>query len=560
MILLRLGAVAVLITTIATTTSCSKSGGQPARAHAEGVRSAGFVLFEDDAGLDFVHQVERSEAFRICEVNGAGLAVFDADGDGDLDLLCLDCGRYPCGAPNRLYLRDANGRYVLADGGPGLAEPDFSEGVALGDVDNDGDLDLFIANVGPDRLLINDGKGRFEALPAELSGIGDPGYSTSASFFDYDLDGLLDLYVCRYVAIDDRKTCTGIDGRRDYCHPAVYAPLPDLLYHNLGGGRFENVSEKLGISALASYGLGVVCLDVDDDGDQDVYVANDSRPNFLWLNDGGRGFEEAALVNGLAVNGQGMPEASMGLAVGDVDGNGLVDLFVTHLRAESNTLYLRQPGGFVDGTARARLSAASLPATGFGTVLFDMDNDLDLDLVVANGSVGRLERALPGATKGSPWEFYAEPNHLYRNQDGLFSMEPELGGDFCADVQPSRAMVAADLDQDGGLDLVVGNLGGPTRLYRNRLPVGRYLKFRVLDDHGRDAIGATVTIRVGEGRLQRRVAFDGSYLAALAEPVHFGLGEADRADQVVVVWPGGERQDFGPAEAGRVHVLRRAQR
>ncbi len=558
---LRLGAIAVSLASVLLLVCCSPGGDQPPRGASADAPDARFVFLEDGAGIDFEHHLVRTGTFNIAEVIGCGLAVFDADGDGDLDLLALDAGKLDVGAPNRLYLRGEDGRYVEADGGPGLERSDFSTGLALGDVDNDGDLDVFVGNIGPDVILINDGRGRFEALDPAQSGIGDPGYATSAVFFDYDLDGLLDLYVCRYVILDPSKRCPGIDGRDDYCHPAVYQAPSDLLYRNLGGGRFQDVSAEMGIDRQGSYGLGVVALDADDDGWLDVYVANDSRPNFLWINKKGKGFKEEALAHGLAVNGQGMPEASMGIAVGDVDGNGLIDIFITHLRAESNTLYLREKGGFMDGTARARLAVPSMAATGFGTSLFDMDNDMDLDLAIANGSVGRLERPLPGAIEGSEWEYYSEPNHLYENTGTAFEMANGIGGGFCTEIETSRALVAADLDQDGDVDLVVGSCSAPLRLYENRGPVGNYIKIRAVDDElRRDALGAVVTVRIGDRRLQRRIAYDGSYLCSVAEPAHFGIGDAEGVDEVEIVWPGGEKQVFGPLPANRSHVLKRGPR
>jgi len=431
-------------------------------------------------------------------------------------------------------------------------------GAAVGDADGDGDDDLYVTNVGPDVLYLNRGDGTFEDATA-AAGLGDAGWGVSAAFFDYDRDGDQDLFVVRYVHWSPAAdvACFAGGGGRDYCQPASYPPQADLLYRNEGrdaAGRvvFREVGAEAGLRRAFGSGLGVVVADVDDDGWLDVYVANDGDPNQLWINRGDGTFEDRALLAGCAVNRMGSAEAGMGVVAFDLGDDGDLDLFVTHLREESNTLYENRGGGlFDDVTAAHGLAAASIAATGFGVGAVDFDHDGRLDLYVANGRVGRT---LKPWVAGDP---FAEPDQLLRGTGaGRFEEVRPRGGTRPEVIANSRAAAFADYDEDGDVDLVVVANGGRARLLENLAGAGgRWIAFRLRDRDGGDAIGARVRIRLAGGEHYRTVQRASSYAASNDPRVHFGLGDAAAADDVTVLWPGGAGESFGPRAAGRVHLL-----
>ena len=334
-----------------------------------------------------------------------------------------------------------------------------------------------------------------------------------------------------------------------------------------GEGRFRDVSVESGIAALAGPGLGIICADLNDDGWPDAYVANDMARNFLWLNradPGAPGFEEAAVAAGCAFNGDGRVEAGMGIALGDVDQDGLLDLFITHLRGETNTLYRRiGPESFIDATDRAGLGLSSTAATGFGTGLIDFDHDGDLDLLIVNGAVKRLSWRSAGAATDDFWADYAEPNLLYRNDGaGRFTDISAAAGALCGSVEVSRGLAIGDIDGDGDLDVLISQDGGPARLFRNdAAKSGRWLIVRAVEpDLRRDAIGAVVTVLAG-GRTHKRVILSTiSYASSSQAVAHFGLGEVDRIDQVAVTWPDGETEQFTDVPIDATVELRRGGR
>ncbi len=350
--------------------------------------------------------------------------------------------------------------------------------------------------------------------------------------------------------------------------------MPDVLYRNSGDGSFTDASIEAGIGRSANKGLGVVCTDLDGDGLTDVYVANDGERNELWLNRGDGAFEDRAPVLGAALNLFGKPEASMGVAVGDVDGDLDLDLFMTHLDRETNTLYANLgSAGFEDRTAASGLGPRGLPYTGFGTALFDADHDGDLDLVVVNGRVARravspnetaLRRDAVASDPGLPrvLQDYAEPNLFFENDGtGRFGDACSAAGRLCSVVEVSRGLIPGDVDNDGDIDLVLTAGGGPARLFRNDLPgKGHWLRVRAIDpDLGRDALGALIEVRAGGRSYARPVISSHSYLAATDASVHFGIGDAERIEGITVVWPGGERDDFAGMAADRVVELYRGQ-
>jgi len=525
-------------------------------------------------GLSFTQTPGEAGDYRMPEIMGGGIALFDADGDGDLDLYLVDGHEdLPAadgeGGRNRLFLMKdgtndgaAGGpRFVDATEASGLGDRGYGMGVAVADIEGDGDLDVYVTNWGPDRLYRNEGGGRFVDVTAE-AGIDVSTWSVSASFFDYDRDGLLDLYVVQYVDWDPAKSCRDAASRPDYCGPTEFPPLTDIVLHNEGGGRFRDVSAEAGPGsedAVPAAGLGVVCEDFDGDGWIDVFVANDAYANHLWINRHDGTFEEQAKLIGAAYNLNGQAEAGMGVVSEDFDGDGRFDLFMTHLGQETNTLYINGEGFFSDTTGRSGLGPPSMRSTGFGTVAFDADLDGDLELAIVNGRVVRNE-PLPAADAPPPWDQYAEPNLFFVNDGALrFRAAAAEGGPFVSPIEVTRGIVAGDLDGDGDDDLVVTNIHGPARVYRNDAPAqGHWLAVRALDPAvGRDAVGARVELVVG-GQVQYRALRAGAgYLSCGPCVARFGLGAAAAFDELRVRWPDGALEVFPGGEADRALVLER---
>jgi hypothetical protein len=498
--------------------------------------------FEDltaASGLSFVHETGATGELLMPEIMGAGAALFDADGDGDLDAYLTS------GASNAFFRQNSSGTFEDATEASGLGDEGYGMGVAVGDVDNDGDLDVYVANDGPDRLYRNLGDGTFEDATS-ASGIAVSGWSTSAAFCDYDLDGYLDLYVARYLERDSPRPCTDAAGRREYCHPREFPSATDVLLHNDGGVTFTDVSKAAGIAGARGAGLGVVCADFDRDGRSDFYVANDLDANRLWMRGEDDRFHDRAALFGSAYNLEGTVESGMGVIADDLDGDLDLDLFVTHLEGQTNTLY-RNLGtglGFDDATAAWGLAAGSVPFTGFGTVAFDVELDGDLDLAIANGRVfGGVPH--PTASVAAPWDRYAEPNLFFVN-DGAGGFERVDAAEFCSPVDVSRGLAAGDVDRDGDVDLLVANIQSEVRFYVNvATRSGDWLSVRAFDPRlRREAIGAEVTV-IGPGARSRRIVTRScSYLSASDARAHFGLGRIGSPSSIEVRWPDGLVEAF----------------
>ncbi len=530
-------------------------------------------------GLDFQHFLGATGEYYLAEVMAPGVALFDYDNDGDLDVYFLQ-GRVlepgktlkesvfpppPSHWPGHRLFRNelipsGTLRFTDVTDQAGVGHEGYGLGAAVGDYDNDGDKDLYITNFGGNILYRNDGDGTFRDVTAK-AGVGDGGFSTSAAFLDFDRDGDLDLFVAHYntFSIEGNKRCKAPTGERDYCGPTSYIPLPDRLYRNEGDGTFRDVSQPSGIGAESAAGLGVAVADYNGDGWLDIYVANDMTPNHLWINKQDGTFEETGLLSGTSYNQDGKVEAGMGVSAADFDADGDEDLFVTNLRAQTNTLYLNDGSGiFDDVTSRVGLDAPSVPYTGFGTRWFDYDNDGLLDLFVVNGAI-----LMSSSLRGQPFPYH-ERNQLYHLEGKRFRETTAEAGDALKLSEVSRGAAFGDIDNDGDIDIVVTNCNGPARLLLN--DSGSKNAWLEVDVEGvrsnRDGLGARVGLkRKSQPVLWRRVSADGSYLSASSPRVHFGLGlltsiGAADLESVVVVWPDGQKETWPAPKPNRLMTIR----
>jgi enediyne biosynthesis protein E4 len=548
----------------------------------------------EETGLRFVHDNGATGQFALPEIMGSGAALFDYDNDGDLDAFLVQSG--PLDGTSRPHtgsrlfrndLRVENGRNVprFSDvtEAAGVGLKTFGMGAAVGDIDSDGDLDLYVTGFGSNTLYRNNGDGTFADVTRE-AGLVDARWSTSAAFLDFDRDSDLDLYVGNYVAFTmaGNKTCTDPVGVRDYCAPAAWPAVPDRLLRNDGQGRFTDVSEPAGITRAYGPALGVAVGDFDTDGWPDLYVANDAQPNQLWRNRRDGTFEDLGLLSGTAVNAGGRPEGSMGIAIDDPDNDGDEDIFVSNLVGETHVLYSNDgTGNFEDARTRAELGRATAAMTGFGTGWFDYDHDGWLDLFVANGAVNIVE-----ALRGEPNPF-RQRNQLFHNDgSGRFREVTTAAGPAFASLEVSRGAAFGDIDNDGDVDIVVTNNNGPARVLLNetitvspspgndrRTPDAgpapgitapqfgprHWLAIALRADTGnRFGIGARVGIvRNDRATLWRRAATDGSYLSASDSRVHAGLGSDAAVDAVIVQWPDGGGERFSSIGSDAQMTLRR---
>jgi enediyne biosynthesis protein E4 len=531
-----------------------------------------FVDATESSGIRFQHVNGRNGEFYYPEIIGSGVAVLDYNNDGKLDILVLQGTALGGGAKDsmgactaRLYRNDLvvnpdgtrNLTFTDVTEASGLCSHGYGMGIAVGDFNNDGCVDVFITHFGaPNQLFRNNCDGTFTDVTKKAGVAGSGRWGASATFFDYDRDGFLDLYVANYVdyRIENNQKCYASSSARDYCAPSAYKPVPGILYHNRGDGTFEDVSVKSGITTAYGAGLGVMAADLDGDGWPDIYVANDGNPNQLWINQKNGTFKNEADLRGCAVNADGEAEAGMGIDIADFDGDGNDDIFLTHLTREKSTLFVNRGGGyFEDRSVEAGVAAPSIPFTGFGTVFFDYDNDGWLDIVATNGAVRLIEEL---KTPRDPYPLQQRKQLFHNLGNGRFEETTASAGAVFQVAEVGRGLAAGDLDNDGSTDLVLSNNNGPLRVVLNKVGGQRpWVGLRLLTGK-RDAYGAKVEIkRQGGPTLWRRVRADGSYLSANDPRILVGLGDAPRIESVTVHWPDGKSEDFAAAPLRQYSTL-----
>lgn len=535
--------------------ACSKSGAaKSGTAATAGGGTASGDFFVDEAaarGVDFRFVSGRTGKRWMPEQLGGGGALFDADGDGDLDLFLTNGGPLPGSddpGPNALYLNDGAGRFTPVPDAGGLAGGrDYGVGCAVADVDLDGDIDVFVTNWGPDRLYLNDGHAHFTDVSAANGIVADADWGASAVFGDFTGDGLPDLYVTNYLAYDiaNHKPCHQ-QVHEIYCGPQPYDGVPDRYYVNLGGGRFAD--------RTAGKGLAAGVLDYDRDGDLDIYVANDQTPNFLWQNDGTGKFTNVAFIAGIASSKDGAMQAGMGVAWSDFDGDGLEDIIVTNFEDQVNSVYRNDGDGFYSECSyQVGIGYESRPYLGWGLALEDFTNDGLRDLVVSNGHIYDNAELL---NDRSSW---AQRMRFHKNLGGAKFASAEGAGGAAFDRKTvGRGLIWGDIDDDGRLDLVHANLEDKVQVLMNHGAAGHWLKVAVVDEKAKTPIiGARVTIRAGTFMSASSVQPGSSYLASNDPRVHFGLGEKTAIDSIEVAWPGKTTRVFGPVDADRMVLVSR---
>jgi hypothetical protein len=515
-----------------------------------------FVDVTSSAGIQFQHNSGGYGGKLLPETMGSGCAFLDYDSDGWQDILLINGMDWPGHRQRRttlqLYRNNRNGRFTDVTSRAGLDVELYGMGVAVGDYDNDGFPDIYVTCVGQNRLFHNTGKGTFIDV-TNTSGLGKgQAFSSSALWFDYDRDGLLDLFVCNYVKWSPgRDVFCSLDGKhKSYCTPEAYRGETCWLFHNRGNGTFEDVTASSGIFDSSSKSLGVAMLDDDRDGWPDLLVANDTQPNKLYRNQHNGTFKDVAVEAGLAFSSDGRARAGMGVDIGDFTNLGRPGAAITNFDNEMTGLYEFSGKSYEDIAARAGVGMASKNSLGFGCAFLDANLDGWLDLAVANGHIDDTVRNIRGNVG------YAQPPHLFLNNGkGSFNdVAAEIGGGF-EHAKVGRGLAYGDFDRDGDLDLLLTTNNGPAYLYRNDQLAGNHsIRFQLRGTKSnRDGIGATVRIESGGMSESRMVKSGSSYLSQSELPITFGLEKRDRVNRVEISWPSGRNEEFRNLASGRCY-------
>ena len=518
---------------------------------ADQVRLPYFVEPGPESGLTGVTVAAKVPWIFVIDNIGTGCALLDYDLDGDLDLFQVQASAlegFPAQPPphDYLYRNDGNDRFTDVTLEAGFGQHFWGQGVIAGDYDNDGYSDLYVSGYGPGRMYHNEGNGKFKEVGAEV-GVNDTGWGASAAFFDYDSDGLLDLYVARYMEFDpatipprgDPDHPCRFRGIAVVCGPMGLEPSIHRLYHNNGDGTFSNVNVETGMEMKnLQYGLGVVTGDVDNDGDADIFVANDSKPNFLYINDGKGHFSEEGVIRGVAYSGDGRAQASMGCTMGDPDKDGDLDLFVNHFSHDYSTLYINDGTGFFeDSTLRAGLVEPTILTLAWGTEFIDLDNDGDEDLLISASHV------YPEADDAAIGSSFKQRCQIFLN-DGtakFTELKGEAAGPAMSHKAAHRGAAFGDIDEDGDIDVVVTRMFERLAFYRNDLPAGNHwIHIRLVGTRSnRDAIGARVYLEAGGKKWMKERHGGGSFESSNDPRLHIGLGGISKIDSIEIRWPSG---------------------
>ncbi len=513
----------------------------------------------DESGIDFKHVNGRTGRFEYVEVMGSGIVCLDFDQDGDLDLYFVN-GNNVDGDPdtsvtNHLYRNEGGLKFRDVTTEAGVGDTGYGQGAAAADYDQDGDLDLYVTNYGPNVLYRNNGDGTFEDVAAQAR-VRDAGWGQSVCFVDYDADGHLDLFVQNYLRYDSTrgvKSFIYVGSRRvpDYPSPLGFPGASDRLYRNEADGTFRDVTEFVGIGSHVGKGMGLACVDFDNDGRTDIFIANDTMANFLFRNLGAGRFEDVAHLSGVAYNNSGIPEASMGVDVADYDDDGDWDLIVPCLSRQFFTLYRNDGAQFTDVSPSSGMAQATGGATGFDAHFLDYDNDGDLDLFFTCGGVRMNERAPVDASYDRR---YGMPDLLLANDGhGRFTNVSDRAGPHFRRSLIGRGSVVADLDNDGDQDIVVSNLGERPVVLRNDTSTGHWLALELTDGQRRHNLnGVSVWITVGGQRHHATTHPGTTFLSQSDRRLHFGLGTATRVERIEIDWPSGQRQVLQNIDADQI--------
>ena len=531
--------------------ACSDS--QEPMQEVEQIRQPWFEDVAKEWGVDFTYQNGAIGNFNIKEVTGGGAALFDYDNDGDIDLYIVQ----GAGVEGNALFENVDSKFVNRSIGSGADDKGYGIGVTTGDYDNDGDVDLYVTNIGVNALLRNDGNGKFTDVTT-FSGTEDDGFSACSAFGDLDGDGDLDLVVTKYldVALITDRECLDARSQRTYCNPTIYdAPMHDSLFINNGDGTFTDATAASGLASAKGTGLGVFITDLTGDGLPDIFIANDAMPDRLWVNQGDGTFIDEAMYRNIATDDSGVAKAGMGATPVDIDQDGDFDVFVTNIYGESDSFYKNEGDFFQDMTRRSGLSAETRAYTRWGIAFADFNNDGLLDLYETTGGV------VSGPNSYSSEDPLAEPNLLFEQiENGRFVSVTPQGGTIDLLIGSSHGVAEGDIDGDGGVDLVVVNSNKPVTILRNVVPNrGNWIAFRVLDKNGTDSVGAQVELVLDDGSsFYSQVQTARGYASAHDPRVHFGL--ANRSPKKVrIAWPDGRKTAIESPQIGTVHTVRYAE-
>ena len=515
------------------------------------------------AGIDFVHDANRKGEYLFPEINGAGCGFLDYDNDGNLDIYLVQSGKdlkqpNSQGKSNQLYRNRGDGTFENVTGQSGAGDTGYGQGMACGDYNSDGFVDIYVANVGgPSALLRNNGDGTFRNVAA-TAGVENGNWAIAPAFLDYDNDGQLDLFATNYVqwSVKENRVGRTKNGARDYAGPRSFPAMSAILYRNNGDETFSNVTEAAGINKAFGAGMGIICADVNNDSLIDVYVANDSWANQLWINQGDGTFKDRALEAGCALSSEGFGQASMGTNAEDLDDDGNLDLFTTNYHAQGAILYLQGSNGvFSDVSKQVRLFAPTAARTGFGACFFDLFNDGSSCVYIANGA------AVAGGEIDALDDTYAQSDMVLqwsREAMAFHDITSQIGAAM-KNAHTGRGVAIGDFDNDGAVDVLVSNNNGPAQLFRNTATGNNHwLSVRCLNTDGKtDAIGAKVFVTVDGETRRRDVIINYSYASASDPRIHFGLGSTRVVDRVRIEWPGGGESTLDDIPADQVLTVTR---